>query len=153
MGWSKSSLRDPIRKKKVADTLEERVRQHLIAHMTGPLGFPKGLISVEKNLSAFCPSICKSLERRLDLIAFYQEKERLLPLLLVECKKDASLMQEAKNQVIGYNEWILAPFIAVAFPDQVKMFWKEKEEIRHISFIPSYLELVSACKKQFVVSK
>ncbi len=44
---------DPIRRKSVADTPEERVRQALLSQMIGPLGFPKGLLAVEKKTLPF----------------------------------------------------------------------------------------------------
>lgn len=152
MDWSKSSLNDPIRKKKVPATMEEKVRQWLLAQMIGPLGFPKGLISVEKKLSSFDSSIPKNLERRVDIIVFYKQKENLLPLLVVECKEDVSLLQQAEDQVFGYNEWILAPFVAVSAPFEIKTFWKEGSNRYHVPFLPPYQELVKRCHELFAQS-
>lgn len=128
------SLYDPIRKQIVPSTPEERVRQSLIHHLIGPLGFPKGLLCVEKTIAH---------GRRIDIMAYAKRKDRLEPLLLIECK--ASLVVDESvviEQALGYNASIQAPFWAVAHDRGVRFFWKEIEEIRSTPFIPSYQQLL-----------
>ena len=51
---SLSELYDPIREMWVAATPEEEVRQRLIALMIHSLGFPRGLLAVERSLDHLC---------------------------------------------------------------------------------------------------
>ena len=129
-------LYDPIRKKQVAATPEELVRQALIAQMIGPLGYPKGLLAVEKELSTF--------SRRVDLLCFVPGKEGLSPLLLVECK--ASDEMDGELQAFGYNQKLQAPFVALAGPSKVKTIWREREQFRSVPFLPTYQQLLCALK-------
>lgn len=129
-----NSLYCPIRAFLVAATPEELVRQKLIAQMLGPLGFPRGLLAVEKNLF-------EKVLRRIDLVCFYPVQDLLKPLLLVECKAER-LTKEAENQLFGYNAEIRAPFLCLASRKEVKIFWQEKNIVKSAPFLPSYAELV-----------
>jgi hypothetical protein len=124
--WSKFS-RCLIRKRWVADTPEERVRQNLIQKMIGELGYPKGLISVEKKIG----------ERRYDLVCYTKSMQ---PLLLVECKAE-KIDEAAENQAVGYNASLKAPFICLASPTEIKTLWQEREKIGSVPFLPTYSEL------------
>lgn len=126
-------LWDPIRNLWVADTPEEQVRQRLIQKMIGMRGYPRGLIAVEKDLS--------SLPRRPDLLCFVLRKEKLVPLLLVECKA-IRVSAKAERQALGYNETVGAPFICLASGKGEKTLWREEGGIASIPFLPAYDELV-----------
>lgn len=116
-----------IRKRWVAITPEEEVRQSLIQKMVSELGYPKGLISVEKKIG----------DRRFDLVCYSKSAQ---PLLLVECKA-GELNEAAENQAIGYNATVKAPFICLACPTAIKTFWQEQGRIASIPFLPTYAEL------------
>lgn len=106
-------LFDPIRRCFVPATGEERVRQWLILKMVEELHYPTAFLAVEKEIKEL-----SGLEedcfpkRRIDLVCFSKAKKGLSPLLLIECK-DTSCLKEALLQVMGYNHFIRAPFIAV----------------------------------------
>lgn len=116
-----------IRKKGIADTPEERVRQTLLRKMVGELGFPKGLITVEREIGG----------RRTDIVCYTKE---MLPLLLVECKA-GSLNEKAIQQALGYNDRVKAPFICLANGNELKTFWFEAGKLVSVPFIPVYKEL------------
>lgn len=116
-----------IRKRLVVATPEELVRQKLLQLMIGPLGYPKGLISVEKKIG----------ERRYDLVCFTKE---IAPLLLVECKA-IELNEAAVNQAFGYNDTLKAPFICLANAAEVKTLWSERGNLVSVPFLPSYEQL------------
>jgi hypothetical protein len=122
-------LFDPIRKKAVADTPEERVRQGLLIQMLGPLGFPKGLIAVEQVLAH---------GRRADIVVYRSDGS---PLLLVECKVDGKDAEVAFRQALGYNASLKCPFWCLAHEGGVETFWMEKEMVRSVLFLPQYVEL------------
>lgn len=131
------NLYDPVRKKWVADTPEERVRQALLGRMVETLGYPLSLLAVEKELSSLEESAPSG--RRADIVCFYPEKETLLPLLIVECKA-AALDERAKNQALGYNFSLCAPFFSLAGPSEVWTFWNGGSA----PFLPYFREMVDA---------
>ena len=136
MGLSKSnSFFCLIRQIEVSASPEEAVRQRLIHHMIGPLGFPRGSLAVEKNLFPF------DLERRVDLVCFHTIKDLIKPLLLVECKA-SSLSLQAENQLFGYNRQIQAPFLCLAGGAAIKTLWQEQGGVRSVPFLPSYEQLI-----------
>jgi hypothetical protein len=98
-----------IRKKGVEETAEEGVRQHVLNHLIDDLGYPACLISVEKELKSFHVQAPK---RRLDILVFKNIEGDLKPFLLIECKAVA-LTSRVENQVLGYNHFVRAPFVAV----------------------------------------
>lgn len=122
-----------IRKKIVALTPEERVRQSVLLKMVHELGYPKGLISVERAVST----------RRTDIVCYTKE---MTPLLLIECKAGA-IQHAALSQVLGYNEKIGAPFICLVNEAEEKIFWYEKKERKEAPFIPKFDELYAISKR------
>lgn len=119
--------RCPIRNQWVANTPEEAVRQKLIQKMVAELGYPKGLISVEKKIG----------KRRYDLVCYTQS---MTPLLLVECKA-GELNEAAARQAFGYNATVKAPFICLANAIEIKTFWQELDGIKSVPFLPTYAEI------------
>ncbi|MEM1043673.1 MAG: type I restriction enzyme HsdR N-terminal domain-containing protein [Bacteroidota bacterium] len=96
---------DAVRRKYVRLTPEEWVRQHLVRLLTERLGYPAGLLAVEKQIEA------AGGPRRADVVA-YDRQQR--PLLIAECKAPAvKLTQAVFDQVSRYNTVTLAPHLAV----------------------------------------
>ncbi len=92
---NKRAIFDPFRKKFVALTPEEWVRQNFLQYMVQTLGFPQGLISVEKKL------VINNMQRRYDILAYNNYAQ---PVLIVECKSPmVKLTQATFNQVAAYN--------------------------------------------------
>ena len=126
------NLWDPVRSQWVAAAPEETVRQKLIQKMIGELGFPKGLMSIEKKISS---------SRRFDILCNALVQGEIVPLLLVECKA-APLNRAAEQQALGYSDAVRAPFICLANEKEVRTLWREKGRIASIPFLPTYAELV-----------
>lgn len=131
-GSSKSN-RCLIRKKQVADTPEERVRQTLLRKMVAELGYPKGLISVERGVGC----------RRADIVCYTKE---MSPLLLIECKA-GPLNDAAIRQALGYNGKIKAPFVAIANANEAITFWFEGEKSVSVPFLPVFKELYEVSQR------
>jgi hypothetical protein len=127
MGSFKSS-KCFIRGRIIDLTPEERVRQALLRKMVEVLGFPKGLISVERAIQQ---------ERRTDIVCYTKE---MRPLLLIECKAGA-IGERAVNQAIGYNDQVKAPFICLANAQGETTHWFEGKERKSIPFLPQFKEL------------
>ena len=106
-----------IRKVLVADTPEERVRQELLAHLTGPAGYSPSLIAVEVPLKSLVPSALVP-RRRLDIVCFAPASEGLVPVLLIECKA-AAPRGCALCQLNGYNRYLRAAAAALAWPGHI----------------------------------
>lgn len=86
---------DPVRRKMVALTPEEWVRQHTIQYLSVDLGYPTSLIAVEGGLTL------NELKRRFDLLVYNTTGE---PMLLVECKAPAvKITQAVFDQAARYN--------------------------------------------------
>ena len=135
-----TTLWDPVRQKHVAATPEERVRQKWLKAMIDSLGYPKGLLSVEKSIKSIA-SINSS--RRVDILCFTPATDGLKPLLIVECKaQDEGVTPE--TQVMGYNFSVEAPFLAVVHGNEAKTFWQSGDRVRSVSFIPKYNDLLNA---------
>ncbi len=86
---------DPARKKYVALTPEEWVRQHLIHYLNKDKGYPLGLMKVEKEFKY------NKLSRRADIIVCDRTGA---PLLMAECKSpDVEITQSVFDQAMRYN--------------------------------------------------
>lgn len=135
---------DPIRCIWVEATPEEGVRQKWIQRMIGELGFPKGLLAVEKDLASLphrrLPSE-NDPHRRLDLLCFTPGITGLRPLLLVECKA-GPISMAAERQALGYNDAVGAPFVCLVNRNGAKTLWREKGKIASVPFLPPYKKLV-----------
>lgn len=132
---------------------EEVVRQRLILSMKEEFSFPKEMIAVERQIRSL-PHLegQKVPDRRFDIVVFGKdlvEGHPLYPLLIVECKKD-SLTQGALNQVIGYNSYVRAFFIALASCDRVVLAWKDEGRYGyqfHEGLLP-YQEMLRCSKRK-----
>jgi predicted type IV restriction endonuclease len=86
---------DPVRRRWVALTPEEWVRQHFLNHLIADLGCPPGLIAVERGLRLH------GRDRRTDIVVHGHDGHALV---LVECKAPAvRLTQAAFEQAARYN--------------------------------------------------
>lgn len=86
---------DPLRKKWVALTPEEWVRQHFIRWMINQYGYPPTMMANEYALN------CNGRMRRCDTIVF---TPRLMPLLIVEYKApEINITQKVFDQIVRYN--------------------------------------------------
>ena len=121
-----------IRQAPVVNTPEEKVRQALLFKMIHQLGFPKGLVSVERSIG----------KRRTDIVCY---AKNMAPLLLVECKA-ISLNEAAIQQALGYNETVGAPFICLANTDEEMTVWFEMNMRKSVPFLPIYQELCRAAR-------
>ena len=86
---------DPLRRRFVALTPEEWVRQHMIGFLTGQLGYPASLISVETALKY------NRLRKRTDIVIHGTGGQ---PGMIVECKApEVPLTRAVLEQAAMYN--------------------------------------------------
>jgi len=142
---------DSIRKEFVKALPEEIVRQRLIRHMIDSLGYPYELIAVEKSLRQMPHMLLTDEDipdRRADIICFVkgiQQGFDLYPLLMIECKS-VKLTDKVISQVVGYNYYVNACFVAIANQDAIRLGWYDPITKRYIFVdgLPRYDELVAS---------
>ena len=122
---------DPVRRRLVAATPEELIRQKLLQRMLNELGYPKGLIAVEMSLG--------KPKRRADIVC-YRCSQALTPLLIVECKA-LKISLDAQEQAFGYNAALGAPFVCLAAGEEVVTLWFDGKKIARVPFLPRYRDL------------
>lgn len=99
------SIFDPIRKRYVALTPEEWVRQNFIQYLVNEKKLPAGLILLERNL------ILNKMKRRPDIVAHNRQGKAVL---IVECKSpDVKITQDAFDQIVRYNSVLRVPYLIV----------------------------------------
>lgn len=101
----KPEIFDPVRRKFVALTPEEWVRQHFINFLQMDKAVPLSLIAVEQML------VYNTMKKRADIVVY---SNKGLPVLLVECKAASiELTQKVFDQVALYNLTMKVPFLIV----------------------------------------
>lgn len=142
---SHKTLFDPIRKKQVEKTPEECVRQFIIRTMVDKLGYPPALIAIEKELSALSQEKHTVPKRRVDILVYAKLNGCLVPVLMVECKA-VPLNPKCAQQVIGYNAFVGALYVALANGQQILTgcFDIEEGAYRFTEGLPTYQDLQRA---------
>lgn len=149
----KKQLFDEIRRKWVADTPEERVRQELLRRLTSHLGYPAGQISIERRalqLKGRRTSIqrllrtapCGNPMGRYDALLLDSEAR---PILLIECKAPGMALDQAVfDQIAVYNQALNVPFLLLSNGPDFLMAQIDHTYGRYVfaSEIPSYVELL-----------
>jgi type I site-specific restriction endonuclease len=101
----KQEVFDSVRKKFVALTPEEWVRQHFIHYLTDHRNVPRSLIAVEASLRYH------RLKKRSDIVVYGKDGA---PCLIVECKApEVTVTQAVFDQVAMYNMALKVPYLAV----------------------------------------
>jgi len=101
----KQEVFDSVRKKFVALTPEEWVRQHFIHYLTDHRNVPRSLIAVEASL------YYHRLKKRSDIVVYGKNGS---PCLIVECKApEVAVTQAVFDQVAMYNMSLKVPYLAV----------------------------------------
>src|ERR1035437_10387852 len=101
----KQEVFDCVRKKFVALTPEEWVRQHFIHYLIHHLSVPVSLIAVEASLHYH------RLKKRSDIVVYGKDGK---PSLIVECKApEVAITQAVFDQVAMYNMTLKVPYLAV----------------------------------------
>ena len=119
---------DIVRKKWVARTPEEWVRQHWI-HFLIEQKYPASLIAIEHSIKLF------DLGKRCDIVIFSKKGN---PVLIIECKSnEVKLSQKTMEQIGRYNLKLQVPHLIISNGtehygfriDHEKKSWKEISEL------------------------
>ena len=102
---------------------------------------------LKKNFGRSRDSFCRVRQiprRRFDVLAFASGEVGLVPLLLIECKAE-EIDENARQQVIGYNDSVRARFIALVGKESEEMGYFDETKRRYLfePKLPTYRELLS----------
>jgi len=126
---------DIIRKKFVAFTPEEYVRQTLIHFLIKEKKYPKNLMSLEHEFKLH------GQKKRADIVV-YNNKAK--PIMIIECKAPTvKITQNAVNQVANYNIHYKVKYLLVTNGTDFYTFSIDREtnQVRSLKVIPEYEEL------------
>ena len=131
----KRQIFDFLRRRYVALTPEEWVRQHFVHFLTEHKGYPKGLLANEVELRVGDKHL------RCDTLLYNRE---LKPQMIIEYKKpDIELTQRVFDQITVYNFLLHVDYLVVSNGRQhycCKMDY-EKREYSFLESIPNYESL------------
>ncbi len=133
---------DPLRKKHVALTPEERVRQWCIGVLTDTLGVPEHMMMSEAGFSF------GDKQYRADILVYDRQAK---PLAVVECKRpEVDLDRDVLDQAIRYNMVLNVTYMIITNGRQTFACRRSETDGKpHYSFIdriPSYNEMI--CQQQ-----
>ena len=130
----KNTIWDPLRKKDVALTPEEKVRQWFIGVMAETMQVPMHMMMSEAGFKY------GEKQYRADIIAY---DRKLQPLVVVECKRpDVELTQEVLDQAIRYNMVLQVRLIVITNGLKTVICEKSDKGYRFLDNIPKYLDLI-----------
>ena len=126
---------DPVRRRWVALTPEEDVRQRLLVDLLA-LGYPAGLLAIEKGL------LYEGKTWRADLVA-YNRAQR--PVLLAECKAPTvALGQDTFDQLARYNAVLGAQALVLDNGIHRACCRLEPSGWRFVGALPAFADLASS---------
>ena len=124
---------DPLRKKEVARTPEEVVRQWFIGVLNSSLQVPMHMMMSEAGLKL------GEKQFRADILVYDRKAQ---PLVIVECKRpEVELTQEVLDQAIRYNMVLNVKYIIITNGTKTYMFGRQGERYAFLSKFPTYNEM------------
>jgi len=124
---------DPLRKRFVALTPEEEVRQKVLYLLVEQLHVPAGLIAVEYSVKV------NGLDKRADVVVFGKEGQ---PLMIVECKAaSVRLTDKVLDQAIRYHSALHPRYLMLYNGETCYCFKVEGGSLQVLDHLPDYGEM------------
>lgn len=124
---------DPLRRKEVALTPEERVRQWFIAVLRDELGVPPYEMMSEATLSY------GGKAWRADIVVY---RRNMSPAMVVECKRpDVELTREVLEQALRYNLVLDVNWIVITNGKKTLVFARNLNDFTRRDRLPVYGEI------------
>ena len=130
----KQTIWDPLRKKDVALTPEEHVRQWFIGVLAQQMQVPMHMMMSETGF--------KSGEKqyRADILVY---NRNATPLMVVECKRpDVELTMEVLDQALRYNRALNVRYMAITNGHKTFIFGKVDQSYQQLTQVPTYNEMI-----------
>jgi hypothetical protein len=129
----KQTIWDPLSKKEVALTPEERVRQWFIGVLSQNVGVPMHLMMSEAGFKL------GGKQFRADILVYDRKAQ---PLAVVECKRpEVELSAEVLDQAIRYNIVLNVKYIMITNGTSTYIAGREGERFVFLDKVPSYNEM------------
>lgn len=131
----KISILDPLRRKFVALTPEEWVRQHFVNFLLREKGYPAALIANEIQIDL------NKLKKRCDSVVYNRD---LSPLMIIEYKApDVDITQQVFDQIVRYNIVLKVKYLIVSngLNHYCCIMDYDKQSFNYLSDIPNYSDL------------
>ena len=120
---------DPLRRRFVALTPEEEVRQKMLYLLVEHLKVPAGLVAVEYS------------DKRADAVVFGNEG---LPLMIVECKAPSVTLTEAVlEQALRYHSALHPQYLLLTNGTITYCYRAENQTLRPLDHLPDYAEMTT----------
>ncbi|MBQ2918579.1 MAG: type I restriction enzyme HsdR N-terminal domain-containing protein [Bacteroidales bacterium] len=130
----KELIWDPLRKKEVALTPEERVRQWCIGILAGPMKVPMHMMMSEVGFRL------GGKQFRADIIIYDRKAQ---PLAVVECKRpEVVIDQDVLDQAVRYNMVLNVKYMIITNGTRTFICRKEGNGYSFISDVPDYNEML-----------
>ncbi len=125
---------DPLRKKEVALTPEERVRQWCIGVLAERMKVPVHMMMSEAGFRLGGKMF------RADILVY---DRRARPLMVVECKRpEVELTGEVLDQAVRYNMVLDVKYIIITNGTKTYMLGKTEGGFRPVENVPTYEEMI-----------
>lgn len=118
-----------VRKKWVAFTKEEWVRQNWLNYLIHVQHYPASLMAVEKEIHL------GELKKRIDILVYKNSS----PWILIECKEqEVPISEQTIQQILTYQTVIQSGVLIVSNGNDTKAFQITGTQIQQISQLPKY---------------
>jgi len=127
---------DPLRKKTVAATPEEKVRQWFITILKDNLGVPESLMMSESGFKF------GQKQFRADIIVYNRNAE---PMAVVECKRpDVQISQSVAEQALKYDAVLCVKFIFLTNGTSCYAFKREGGKFKQLTSLPDFETMLTS---------
>lgn len=124
---------DPLRRRYVALTPEEEVRQKTLYLLVEHLKVPAGLLAVEYSLKV------NGLDRRADAVVFGADGH---PLMVVECKAATVTLTDAVlDQAVRYHSALQPRYLLLTNGTAVYCYHADGQVLTPMDHLPTYAEM------------
>lgn len=125
---------DPLRKKEVALTPEERVRQWCIGVLRDRMGVPAHLMMSEAGFKL------GDKQFRADILVYDRQAR---PLVVVECKRpEVELTQDVLDQAVRYNMVLDVKYMIITNGTKTYICRKGETGYKFIDYVPDYEQML-----------
>lgn len=127
---NREEIFDLCRKKWVALTPEEWVRQQVLMQFTEILQVPSGWIAVEKEIQV------NQLKKRFDILVY---DAQTLPFCMIECKApELPLTESVLEQLLRYHLQVPVPYLIITNGQQTRGWKKSEGQLWELSDWPMF---------------
>ena len=131
---TKTTVWDPLRKKEVALTPEERVRQWCIGVLASQMQVPMHMMMSEAGFKL------GDKQYRADVLVYDRKAQ---PLMVVECKRpEVALTQEVLDQAVRYNMALNVRYMIITNGTRTYICQRQGDRFVFIENVPTYNEML-----------